>query len=79
MKNEIQIFNYNSNEVRTIQRDGEPWFVLKDVCQVLGLSDTNKTAERLDADELTRIKFVSGGQGREIYCINESGLYSLVL
>lgn len=77
--NEIQIFNYNSNEVRTIKQDGEPWFVLKDVCQVLNLSDTNKTAERLDADELTRIKFVSGGQGREMYCINESGLYNVIL
>ena len=77
--NEVQVFNYNSNAVRTIQKDGESWFVLKDVCQVLNLSDTNKTAERLDADELTRIKFVSGGQGREMYCINESGLYNVIL
>lgn len=77
--NEIQIFNYNSNEVRTIQRDGEPWFVLKDVCGVLGLTDTSKTAERLDPDELTRIKFVSGGQEREMYIINESGLYNVIL
>ena len=79
MKNEIQVFNYHSNEVRTIQRDGEPWFVLKDVCQVLGLSDTNKTAERLDPDELTRTKFVSGGQERLMYIINESGLYNVIL
>ena len=77
--NELQIFDYNSNKIRTVQRDGEPWFALKDVCQVLGLSDTNKTAERLDPDELTRIKFVSGGQGREMYFINESGLYAVIL
>lgn len=77
--NDIQIFNYNSNEVRTIQRDGEPWFVLKDVCQVLGLSDTNKTAERLDPDELTRTKLVSGGQERDMYIINESGLYNVII
>ena len=64
--NDLQIFNYNGNEVRTIEKDGEPWWVLKDVCSVLGLSDTNKTAERLDVDELTRIKFVSGGQNREL-------------
>lgn len=37
------------------------------------------SAERLDVDELTRIKFVSGGQGREMYCINESGLYNVIL
>ena len=77
--NELQIFNYNGNEVRTIQKDGEPWWVLKDVCNVLDLSDTNKTAERLDVDELTRIKFVAGGQNREMLCINESGLYNVIL
>lgn len=77
--NELQIFNYNGNEVRTIQKDGEPWWVLKDVCNVLDLSDTNKTAERLDVDELTRIKFVTGGQNREMLCINESGLYNVIL
>ncbi len=77
--NELQIFNYNGNEVRTIQKDGEPWWVLKDVCSVLDLSDTNKTAERLDVDELTRIKFVTGGQNREMLCINESGLYNVIL
>lgn len=79
LMNELKIFNYNDNEVRTVQKDGEPWFVLKDVCQVLGLSDTNKTAERLDSDELTRTKLVSGGQEREMYIINESGLYSVIL
>lgn len=77
--NELQIFSYNGNEVRTIQKDGEPWWVLKDVCNVLDLSDTNKTAERLDVDELTRIKFVTGGQNREMLCINESGLYNVIL
>ncbi|MCD7947157.1 MAG: phage antirepressor KilAC domain-containing protein [Oscillospiraceae bacterium] len=79
MSNEMQIFNYENNEIRTIQKAGEPWFVLKDVCVALGLSDTNKTAERLDADELTRTKFVSGGQEREMYIISESGLYNVIL
>lgn len=77
--NEIQIFSYNDREVRTVQKDGGTWWVLKDVCDVLGLSDTNKTADRLDVDELTRIKFVSGGQNREMLCINESGLYNVIL
>lgn len=77
--NELQIFTYQNNQIRTIEKDGEPWFVLKDVRTVLGLSDTNKTAERLDPDELTRIKLVSGGQEREMYIINESGLYNVIL
>ena len=77
--NELQIFKYEENEIRIVQRDGQPWWVLKDVCAVLELSDTNKVAERLDLDELTRIKFVSGGQNREMYAVTEPGLYSVIL
>ena len=77
--NELQVFTYGGNEVRTVQKDGEPWFVLKDVSDILGLTDTNKISTRLDQDELTRIKFVSGGQSREMLCINESGLYNVIL
>lgn len=78
MNNLIQL-NYNGSEIRTIDDNGQIWWMLKDVCNVLGLSDTNRTAERLDADELTRIKLVSGGQKREMIAINESGLYSVIL
>ena len=77
--NELQVFTYSGNEVRTVQKNGEPWFVLKDVCDILSLTDTNKISTRLDQDELTRIKFVSGGQSREMLCINESGLYNVIL
>lgn len=77
--NELQVFTYSGNEVRTVQKNGEPWFVLKDVCDILSLTDTNKISTRLDQDELTRIKFVSGGQSREMICINESGLYNVIL
>lgn len=67
------------NEIRTVQQDGEPWFVLKDVCGLLGLTDTGRTAERLDSDELTRTTLVSGGQNREMLIVNKSGLYNVVL
>lgn len=77
--NNIQIFKYENNDVRTVEMNSEPWFVLKDVCAVLGLTDTGRTAERLDADELTRTTLVSGGQNREMYIINESGLYNVIL
>ena len=77
--NELQIFNYESNEVRTVMRNGEPWFCLADVCKVLDLSSPHKVAERLDRDELTGIKVRSGGQTREMTFINESGLYSVIL
>ena len=77
--NDLQIFNYESNEVRTIMLDGEPWFCLVDVCRVLDLTSPHKVAERLDRDELTGIKVRSGGQTREMTFINESGLYSVIL
>lgn len=77
--NELRIFNYNENTVRTTEIDGEPWFVLKDVCEVLGLDSSHKVAARLDADELTGIKLRSGGQVREMIAINESGLYNVIL
>ena len=80
MENTLHVFtNSQFGQVRTITKDGEPWFVVADVCKALELSDTSKAAERLDADELTRIKFVSGGQEREMFFANEPGLYSLVL
>ena len=75
----IQTFTYQTNEVRTVEMNGEPWFVLKDVCGVLGLTDTGRTAERLDTDELTRIPLGSGGQNREMLIINASGLYNVIL
>lgn len=77
--NNLIPMNYNGAEIRTIDDNGQIWWVLKDICKVLELSDTSKTAGRLDEDELTRIKLVSGNQIREMLAINESGLYSVIL
>jgi prophage antirepressor-like protein len=49
--NELQVFNFQSNEVRTVVKDGEPWWVLKDVCDVLGIQNPTQDAIRLDEDE----------------------------
>lgn len=77
---DIKIFeNEQFGQIRTINQNGEPWFAMKDICKALELSDTSKAAERLDEDDLTRIKFVSGGQNREMFFINKPGLYSLIL
>lgn len=78
--NELQTFTSKQfGEIRTIVQDNEPWFVAADVCKALDVSDTGKATSRLDSDELTRIKIVSGGQNREMLTVNEAGLYSLVL
>ena len=78
--NEIQIFEHEAfGQIRVIDLDGEPWFVAVDVCSALELEDTGRATSRLDEDELTRIKIVSGCQNREMLAVNEPGLYSLVL
>lgn len=76
----IQIFNYQSNEVRTVEMNGEPWFVLKDVCTVLGLTTPARVAERLDGDEVSQTHLTdSMGRKQETTVVNESGLYHVIL
>ena len=63
-------------EVRTVLIDGEPWFVAKDVCEVLGLSNPSMAIDALDDDERARFKL--GRQG-DAWVISEAGLYSLTI
>ena len=49
--NEVAVFNYESQQVRSIVRGGVPYFVLSDVCRVLGLSNPTMVAKKLDLDE----------------------------
>lgn len=79
--NEIQTFNNPVfGEIRTVTINDEPWFVGKDVALVLGYKDTSDALKRhVDGeDKLTRC-FTDSGQNREMFIINESGLYSLIL
>lgn len=78
---QLKIFeNEEFEQVRTINIDGEPWFVGKDVAKILGYKDTSDAMRRHvdDEDKLTRC-FTDSGQKRELYIINESGLYSVIL
>lgn len=77
-------FDFNGAAVRVIDRDGEPWFVLADVCRVLELANSRDAAARLDTDEKADVGITdtsSSGvtQQRQMTIINESGLYSLIL
>lgn len=81
MENKIQVFtNEKFGEVRTLMINNEPWFVGKDVAVALGYKDTSDALKKhVDTeDKLTR-RFADSGQSREMYIINESGVYSLVL
>lgn len=77
--NELQIFSYEGKEVRTIQKNGEPWWVLKDVCDVLEIGNSRMVADRLDDDEKgVSITDTPGGK-QELTVISESGLYNVIL
>jgi len=76
--NEIKVFNYEENEVRTVEKDGEVWWVLADVCKILDISKYRDAAERLNNDEREPVKVDTLGGKQEMICINESGLYNLI-
>lgn len=78
--NELQIYeNPEFGKMRSIQIDGEPWFVGKDVAAALGYGDTDQVIRNHvdDEDKLTR-NFNGSGQNRAMTVINESGVYALI-
>ena len=78
---ELEIFNNEEfGQVRSIEVEGEPYFVAKDIAIALGYSDTSDAIKRHveEEDKLTRC-FTDSGQNRNMIIINESGLYSLIL
>lgn len=75
--NDLQVFNSPEfGDIRAFEQNGEPWFVAADVCRALEIINTTVALDRLDEDE--RSKFNLGRQG-DTWCVNEPGLYSLVL
>jgi len=75
--NELKVFeNEEFGKVRTVIKKDEPWFVASDICRALDLSNPSVAVSRLDEDE--RTKFNLGRQGAT-NCVNEFGLYSLIL
>lgn len=81
---ETQSFDFNAKQVRVVSRDGSPWFVAKDVCDVLGLTNSRKAVAALDEDErdiLTSSNVTAGyisAPNRGLNIISESGLYALI-
>lgn len=81
MNNEIRKFDFKGASLRTLTDEaGEPWFVAKDVCDILGI-DTNHLSESLDSDEMNTLRITEGnvrGNPNKII-ISEPGLYRLVM
>lgn len=77
MTSEIQSYNFNGAALRTLtDENGEPWFVAKDVCDILEISNPSDALKRLDDDERSRFNL---GRHGETNIVNEAGLYVLVL
>lgn len=75
-------YNFDGKPVRTITRDGEPWFVLVDVCRILGIGNSSDASRRLDdgeKDTLDQIEGIASPQVQSLTIISESGLYRLMM
>ncbi len=80
METNLQVFyNKESNvNIRMEEINNQPWFIAKDVCTALELSDVSMTVKRLEEDEKLIQTVLVSGQGREMWFINESGIYNLI-
>lgn len=81
MSTDLTVFTSpTGNELRTVQLDGEPWFVAVDVCLTLGITDSRKSVGRLDEDERNTVPVIDAlGREQQTHVVNEPGLYSLIL
>lgn len=78
--NDLQIFIYSGEQLRTVQRDDGLWWVLRDVCRVLNIGNVTDTKKRLDPDEVDLTDLIDGmGRVQSTTIINEPGLYSVIL
>jgi prophage antirepressor-like protein len=76
--NDIMIFNNEEfGKIRTVEIDNEVWFVASDICKSLEIANTTQAVQKLEADEKSMLNI--GLSGGATNCINEYGLYSLVL
>ncbi|MGE8207746.1 BRO family protein [Heyndrickxia sp. NPDC080065] len=77
--NELQrIFNFKGRDLRMIIQNNEPWFVAKDVCVILEISNSRDAVYRLDEDEKAMSVIPTQFGNKEMNIINESGLYELI-
>jgi prophage antirepressor-like protein len=76
--NELQIFNYSEKQIRTVNKDGEPWFAASDVCDILELGNTAMAVSRLSENMKGLNSIDTPGGTQCMIIISEAGLYKLV-
>ena len=82
LRTEVNVipFDFESNAVRVVQQDGQPWFIARDVCNALGINNSRMAISALDKDEIDGVSITDTiGRQQEINAINQSGLYALIL
>lgn len=77
----VEVFQFpaTGQQVRTVVRDGEPWFAAKDACDVIGISKHRDAVARLDADERASMAVDTLGGRQSMTVVNEPGLYALMM
>lgn len=79
MQNPVMLYQYEGREVRTVIEDGQPYWIAKDICDVLELSNSRKALGRLDDDQKGVTLSDTPGGVQEMATVNESGLYELII
>jgi prophage antirepressor-like protein len=80
MEQLTKVFEYGNAQVRTVTVGGEPWFVAKDVCDALSITNQGNAVARLDEDEKQTIRLTDTlSRNPNTTLVNESGLYQLIL
>jgi len=74
-----KVFDYKGQQVRTVIKNGQPWWVAKDVCDILDLGNSRMALERLDDDEKGVSLIDTPGGPQQMQVVNEPGLYTLIL
>ena len=80
--NNVQEFLYENSPIRMIESNGETWWVLKDICKLLSIENHKNITKRLEKDEVGTFELPhpqSKEKKLEMLCVNESGLYSVIL
>ena len=79
MSNQISTFNFENQSIRTIAINNEPWFIAKDLCDAINISNYRDAIERLDEDEKGVALTDTLGGKQEMSVVSESGMYTLIL
>ncbi|WP_315569283.1 Bro-N domain-containing protein [Haemophilus parahaemolyticus] len=78
-QNQLSTFNFENQSIRTIAINNEPWFIAKDLCDAINISNYRDAIERLDEDEKGVALTDTLGGKQEMAVVSESGMYTLIL